>query len=188
MIVSSIPSYVKNAFHATSIQVSLVTTLFALSAIAAWLFSARMLEKGHRSALIFIGLLFALAATLGYSVAPTIAVLLLMRMLFGIGFGMSSTAFPTMASNVIPSKRLGEGMGFFSLSISLAMSIGPTIGISMLQNGSFNLLVFTTSAVIVVIFPLSYWLIRTLPKGHIEPPMVPLEEGRKHCSSPVHCF
>lgn len=38
MIVSSIPSYVKNAFHATSVQVSLVTTLFALSAIVARLF------------------------------------------------------------------------------------------------------------------------------------------------------
>ncbi|MGO4948947.1 MFS transporter [Paenibacillus sp. S25] len=179
MILSSIPSYVKNTFHASSVQVSLVTTLFALSAIAARLFSARMLEKGHRSTLIFVGLLFALAGTLGYSVSPTITVLLLMRMLFGIGFGMSSTAFPTMASDVIPPKRLGEGMGFFSLSTSLAMSIGPTIGISMLQYGSFNLLAYTTAAVIVVIFPLAYWLIRTLPKGHIEPPMVPLEDGRK---------
>lgn len=179
MIVSSIPSYVKTAFNANSVQVSLVTTLFALSAIIARLFSARLLEKGHRSQLIFIGLLLALIGTLGYSVAPAIAVLLLMRMLFGVGFGMSSTAFPTMASDIIPAKRLGEGMGYFGLSTSLAMSIGPTIGISLLQYSGFNTLVFSTAFVIAVIFPLALWLVRKLPKGHTEPPMVPLEDGKK---------
>ena len=58
-----------------------------------------------------------------------------MRVLFGIGFGMTSTSFPTMASDVIPIKRLGEGMGYFGLSTTLAMSIGPMIGLTLLQDG-----------------------------------------------------
>ncbi|MDM5278523.1 MFS transporter [Paenibacillus silvae] len=160
MIVSPLPSYVQDRFHANAFQVSLFTCLFALSAIAARLFSAKALEKGLRNAMIYIGLSVALLATLGYYFAAGIAVLLLLRMLFGVGFGMSSTAFPTMASDIVPVKRMGEGMGYFGLSTSLAMSMGPIIGVTLLQGAGFVTLMVCTAAVIAVIYPLSYSLTR----------------------------
>nr|WP_145402834.1 MFS transporter [Paenibacillus xylanexedens] len=160
MIVSPLPSYVQDRFHANAFQVSLFTCLFALSAIAARLYSAKALEKGLRNAMIYIGLSVALLATLGYYFAAGITVLLLLRMLFGVGFGMSSTAFPTMASDIVPVKRMGEGMGYFGLSTSLAMSMGPIIGVTLLQGAGFVTLMVCTAAVIVVIYPLSYSLTR----------------------------
>lgn len=160
MIVSPLPSYVQERFHANAFEVSLFTCLFALSAIAARLYSAKALEKGLRNAMIYIGLSVALLATLGYYFAAGIAVLLLLRMIFGVGFGMSSTAFPTMASDIIPVKRMGEGMGYFGLSTSLAMSMGPIIGVTLLQGSGFVTLLLCTAAVIVVIYPLSYSLTR----------------------------
>ena len=45
MIVSPLPSYVQERFHANAFEVSLFTCLFALSAIAARLYSAKALEK-----------------------------------------------------------------------------------------------------------------------------------------------
>ncbi|WP_153977929.1 MFS transporter [Paenibacillus xylanilyticus] len=160
MIVSPLPSYVQERFHANAFEVSLFTCLFALSAIAARLYSAKALEKGLRNAMIYIGLSVALLATLGYYFAAGIAVLLLLRMIFGVGFGMSSTAFPTMASDIIPVKRMGEGMGYFGLSTSLAMSMGPIIGVTLLQGSGFVTLMLCTAAVIVVIYPLSFSLTR----------------------------
>ncbi|GAB1155613.1 MFS transporter [Paenibacillus illinoisensis] len=160
MIVSPLPSYVQERFHANAFEVSLFTCLFALSAIAARLYSAKALEKGLRNAMIYIGLSVALLATLGYYFAAGIAVLLLLRMIFGVGFGMSSTAFPTMASDIIPVKRMGEGMGYFGLSTSLAMSMGPIIGVTLLQGSGFITLMLCTAAVIVVIYPLSFSLTR----------------------------
>ncbi|MGF9695465.1 MFS transporter [Paenibacillus sp. MABNR03] len=160
MIVSPLPSYVQERFHANAFEVSLFTCLFALSAIAARLYSAKALEKGLRNAMIYIGLSVALLATLGYYFAAGIAVLLLLRMMFGVGFGMSSTAFPTMASDIIPVKRMGEGMGYFGLSTSLAMSMGPIIGVTLLQGSGFITLMLCTAGVIVVIYPLSYSLTR----------------------------
>ncbi|CAI6029174.1 putative MFS-type transporter YfcJ [Paenibacillus sp. JJ-100] len=160
MIISPLPSYVQDRFHANAFQVSLFTFLFALSAVAARLFSARALEKGLRNAMIYMGLSVALLATLGYYFAAGIAVLLLLRMLFGVGFGMSSTAFPTMASDIVPVKRMGEGMGYFGLSTSLAMSMGPIIGVTLLQEAGFVTLMLCTAGVIAVIYPLSYSLTR----------------------------
>ncbi|WP_438494065.1 MFS transporter [Paenibacillus sp. IHBB 3054] len=173
MTLSTLPAYAEESLNASSVQVSLVTSLFALSAIASRLFSAKAMEKGGRNLLIFLGLAVSLVAVTGYYWAGSITVLLLMRMLFGIGFGMASTAFPTMASDVIPIRRMGEGMGYFGLSTSLAMSAGPLIGLSLLQGPGFGSLLLVTAAALALIFPLGYRLTAVLPGQHKEPAAVP---------------
>lgn len=173
MTLSTLPAYAEGTLHATSVQVSLVTSLFALSAIASRLFSAKAMEKGGRNLLIFLGLSVSLAAVAGYYFAGSIAALLLLRMLFGVGFGMASTAFPTMASDVIPVRRMGEGMGYFGLSTSLAMSAGPLIGLSLLQGPGFGSLLLGAGAALAIIFPLGFRLAKTLPPQHKEPAGAP---------------
>ncbi|AIQ52387.1 MFS transporter [Paenibacillus sp. FSL R7-0331] len=169
MTLSTLPVYAKSSLAATSVQISLVTSLFALSAIASRLFAAKAMEKGGRNLLIFLGVSLCLAAVTGYYWSGTITVLLLMRVLFGIGFGMASTAFPTMASDIIPIRRMGEGMGYFGLSTSLAMSAGPLIGLSLLQGPGFGSLLLGTGLSFIILLPLGYRLTKGLPANHKEP-------------------
>lgn len=170
MMLTTLPAYAKEAFMASPLQVSLITSVFAFSAIASRFVSSKALEKGKLRLLLYVGLFISLAATLGYYWASGIAFLLLMRVLFGIGFGMTSTSFPTMASDVIPIKRLGEGMGYFGLSTTLAMSIGPMIGLTLLQDGGFTPLVIITVIINVLIFPLAYVLTSRSAKRNMERP------------------
>ncbi len=176
MTLSTLPAYAEGTLQASSVQVSLVTSLFALSAIASRLFSGKAMEKGGRNLLIFMGLAVSITAVAGYYWAGSILALLLLRMLFGIGFGMASTAFPTMASDIIPVRRMGEGMGYFGLSTSLAMSAGPLIGLSLLQGPGFGSLLICTAAALVLILPLSYRLTTKLPAHHKEPAAPPVSE------------
>ncbi|WP_042200751.1 MFS transporter [Paenibacillus camerounensis] len=169
MTLSTLPVYAKSSLAATSVQISLVTSLFALSAIASRLFAAKAMEKGGRNLLIFLGVTLCLTAVTGYYWSGTITVLLLMRVLFGIGFGMASTAFPTMASDIIPIRRMGEGMGYFGLSTSLAMSAGPLIGLSLLQGPGFSSLLLGTGLSFIILLPLGYRLTKGLPVNHKEP-------------------
>ncbi|MGG3279787.1 MFS transporter [Paenibacillus solani] len=171
MMLTTLPAYAKDAFMASPLQVSLITSLFAFSAIASRFISSKALEKGKLRLLLYVGLLISLAATFGYYWASGIAFLLFMRVLFGIGFGMTSTSFPTMAADVIPIKRLGEGMGYFGLSTTLAMSIGPMIGLTLLQGGGFTPLVIITIIINILIFPLAYVLTSKVPKRVIERPV-----------------
>ncbi|WP_422657400.1 MFS transporter [Paenibacillus sp. EC2-1] len=179
MLLTTLPAYAKEAFGASPTQVSLITSLFAFSAIASRLFSSKALEKGKRRQLLYIGLFISLLAILGYYAASSIGFLLLMRVLFGLGFGMTSTSFPTMASDIIPAKRLGEGMGYFGLSTTLAMSIGPMIGLTLLQGGGFTPLVFITSAINILIFPLAFLLTSRTPRQHKEPAPATIQDGKK---------
>ncbi|SET35396.1 MFS transporter [Paenibacillus sp. NFR01] len=165
MTLSTLPAYAKDHFGASPLQISLVTSLFALSAIVSRLFAGKAMERGGRNLLIYGGLVTTVAAIAGYAFAGSMLAFLLLRMLFGIGFGMASTAFPTMASDIIPLRRMGEGMGYFGLSTSLAMSAGPLMGLSLLDGPGFGSLLLAAGIALALIVPLSLRLTSRKPVG-----------------------
>ncbi|MFD1888511.1 MFS transporter [Paenibacillus wenxiniae] len=159
MILSSLPLYMREHFNAGDFYVSLCTSLMALSAIVSRLFSAKALELGKRNLILFGGLAIALLGTVGYYFSASIIALLVMRVIFGFGFGMYSTTFPTMVSDIIPRNRMGEGMGYFGLSTTISMSMGPLIGMWIEKQYGFTPLVIIGSLFIMILFPLAYSLI-----------------------------
>ncbi|MTE28521.1 MFS transporter, partial [Winogradskyella sp. ZXX205] len=56
------------------------------------------------------------------------------------GWGFSTTASGTIATDLIPAKRRGEGMGYFGLSGNIALAFGPTLGLALAGVISFKLL------------------------------------------------
>jgi predicted MFS family arabinose efflux permease len=162
MLLSSFPSYVKGEFQVGDIMVSLVTSVFALTAIASRFMTAFLMRKVSRNVLLYIGLAIAAAITSLYVVADSIGSLLLMRVGYGIGFGIASTIIPTIVSQIIPSKRMGEGIGYFGLSTSLAMSIGPMIGLNVMKQSGFGTLAMIGTFTILLAFPVLLFS-RSLP-------------------------
>ena len=156
LLLSSFPAYVKDKFLAGDVTVSLVTSVFAISAIATRFLTAYLIRKIHRNVILYIGLIIAALTTAVYVIASTIGSLLLLRVGYGIGFGMASTIIPTLVSQIIPSKRLGEGIGYFSLSTSLALSIGPLIGLNLMQQFGFRTLSIVGALTVIIIFPLIF--------------------------------
>ena len=70
-----------------------------------------------------IGTAICLLAMGSYLFASTIFLLLAVRILHGAGFGITTTTYGTVVSDLIPSARRGEGMGYFGLSGTIAISI-----------------------------------------------------------------
>ena len=69
-----------------------------------------------------IGTAICLLAMGSYLFASTIFLLLAVRILHGAGFGITTTTYGTVVSDLIPSARRGEGMGYFGLSGTIAMT------------------------------------------------------------------
>jgi len=160
MLLSSFPAYVKDEFQAGNVQVSLVTSVFAVAAIVARFATASLMQRFSRMALLVSGLLIAAATTGLYTAANSFAALLALRIGYGIGFGMASTILPTFVSSIIPVRRMGEGIGYFGLSTSLAMSIGPSIGLNVMKHAGFMKLTMLALIASVLIFPV-LWLSRS---------------------------
>ncbi|MEC0129587.1 MFS transporter [Paenibacillus odorifer] len=185
MLLSSFPSYVKSEFQAGDIMVSLVTSVFALTAIASRFMTAFLMRKVSRNVLLYIGLAIAAAITGLYVVADSIGSLLLMRVGYGIGFGIASTIIPTIVSQIIPSKRMGEGIGYFGLSTSLAMSIGPMIGLNVMKHSGFGTLSMIGMITLLLAFPVLLFS-RSLPAQPKKQPTPNQSESTKPLKVPFN--
>ncbi|GBF72163.1 MFS transporter [Paenibacillus sp. 598K] len=162
MLLAAFPAYVQERFDADDITVSLMTSVFAASAIASRFLTAWLLRRIDRRHLLLVSIALAVIFTALYASAWSIDSLLLWRIGFGIGFGMASTIIPTLVSAVIPGNRIGEGIAYFGLSTSLAMSIGPLTGLNILDAYGFPTLVWLGTGVAMLILPVLL-LTRALP-------------------------
>jgi len=128
-ILSALPLYLVNDLHASAVQVGFVVGAYTIASVLVRPFSGFMLDRfGRRTifllALIVYSLLFA-----GYLVAITITAIILLRFAQGLAWGFTTVSGSTIAVDIIPTSKRGEGIGYFALSTTLGMSVGPVIGL-----------------------------------------------------------
>lgn len=140
LLLVTIAVYAVNEFQASTSQAGLVTGIFIIGTLIGRLFIGRIIDTIGRKRTLIIGLiLFTLATTL-YFVNLGITFLLINRFIHGITLGVASTATGTIAAQIIPSSRKAEGIGYYSMSATLATAIGPFIGLYMSQHTTFQMI------------------------------------------------
>lgn len=137
MIVATLPLYVEDIGGREKI-LGWVTGLATISAVLIRPFVGIALDKTSRKIMFIIGLIILLVSTYFLGVFSYIWLILIIRFINGIGWGIGNTTAMTIASETIPIKRFGEGIGLFNLSNGLGMALGPLIGISMMNAQSFS--------------------------------------------------
>ncbi|KKM09194.1 hypothetical protein SY88_20255 [Clostridiales bacterium PH28_bin88] len=80
---------------------------------------------GRRKILFFALITFALAVG-AYNYVTGLGLLFSLRALHGISWGFTTTGAGTVAADVFPPARRGEGLGYYGLSNTLAMAVGPS--------------------------------------------------------------
>ncbi len=106
--------------------------------------------------------LFTLASFL-YIYIHDIYLLLGIRFFQGIWFSIITTVTSAIAADLIPPARRGEGLGYFAMSMNLAVVIGPFIALNLLDKMSFSDLFILFSGIVTVAI-LCTALVR-IPKG-----------------------
>ncbi len=157
-LVATLPLYAVQRVNANSAQVGVLMGMLAASAILSRLFAGYALDRwGRRWILLGSTFIFALM-TFAYGFASGIRALILLRLLHGIPFGASTTACDTVASDLVPPARRGEGLGYFSLAHTLAMVIGPAMAWPVLGNALFERL-FLVAGLTAVVAGVVAWFI-----------------------------
>ncbi|WP_312612016.1 MFS transporter [Oscillibacter sp.] len=128
----------------------LVVGIFTISAVLMRPVAGRLLDKQGRRGVFILGLIVFLVCVVAYNWTSTIFVLLILRFIHGFGWGASSTASSTIASDIIPKSRLGEGMGYFGLTSTLAMAIAPALGLEVLSGYGFNAVFYISAGVVFI--------------------------------------
>ncbi|MGF2614894.1 MFS transporter [Rossellomorea vietnamensis] len=155
MLIPTLPPYIKS-LGASGLEIGLVTTLFSIGAVLSRPFIGFMLEYKTRKPLVLIGALSLLLITIIYPLSQIVVIFLLFRFVHGLAWGWSTTVNGTAAVDVVPNSRLGEGMGYYGLSITIGMIVAPSLGIYLFQVTSFsNLIYISTGLGIIALILLS---------------------------------
>lgn len=123
----------------------LAVGIFTFSALLIRPYAGIAVDSKGRRMLYLIGLGIFVLSVGSFGFIHSILLLFIMRIIQGIGWGFSTTASGTIATDLIPPKKRGEGMGYFGLSGNIAMAFGPSLGLFLADAISFSQLFFICS-------------------------------------------
>src|SRR5699024_9132440 len=111
----TVPIFVK-ILGGTDQLIGVIVGIFTFSALLFRPYAGHALETKGRGRVYLFGLLLFVVSVGTFGILTSMGMLLIMRVIQGVGWGFSTTASGTIATDLIPPKRRGEGMGYYGLS------------------------------------------------------------------------
>ncbi|MEB2631215.1 MFS transporter [Peribacillus frigoritolerans] len=169
MMLPILPAYLLS-MNASSIQVGLVTSLFTIGAVLIRPFVGHYLMDSQRKSLAICASAVLMVITILYPFLNMIWLLLLLRLFHGAAWGVSTTANSTMVVDFIPKTRLGEGIGYFSISTTVGAIVAPSIGILIYDSFSFDILIWSSAVLsLLAVLALQFVYSPTIVKREKKP-------------------
>ena len=128
VLVPILPTFIEDELGAGELGVGLSIAVFALTAVAARPWIARLIERFGRRKVIQAGALLAAGAGFATVLANSLAVLLALRGIAGVGEAALFVAAATLVADLAPPERRAEAASYFSVAVFGGLGIGPIIG------------------------------------------------------------
>lgn len=141
----------------TGSKIGIVLTSMSIATVLFRPFAGYILDNFNRYHVYMLFLALFCLPFLGFAAFPVYGVLIAIRLYMGAVYSVCGSATMTLAGDVLPPDKVGQGVNRFALTISLGMAAGPFIGIQvqnhMSSKASFLLLfALTVLALICVSF------------------------------------
>ncbi|WP_019004495.1 MFS transporter [Cohnella laeviribosi] len=139
-LIPTLPLFAKDRFHADQSQIGFILTVFALASLASRPFVGMLLDRFGKKRVVVAAAFIYAAASLAYVMVDSYPLLVAIRIVHGFMFGIATAAAGTIAVDVLPKHRLGEGLGYYGMFGSMAMVIGPFVGLTLIRHVPFPVL------------------------------------------------
>jgi MFS family permease len=149
-ILSALPIYLVSDLNASKMQVGVVVGVYTIASVLVRPFSGFALDRFGRRTIFLLALILYTLLFAGYLFALTITSIIVLRFAQGLTWGITTVSGSTIATDNIPASKRGEGIGYFSLSTTLGMSVGPIIGLFICHQWGYTTM-FVSGLLISVI-------------------------------------
>ena len=126
LVVALLPFYAER-YGATPLEVGALVSAFALASMATAPLWGRLADRRGRRPALLLGLVVSAAGYLLFGLAQSLELLLLARLVHGVGGGTVPVVFAYIADSVTGERR-AEGIGWVTAVTSSAAMIGPAVG------------------------------------------------------------
>ena len=148
---------------ADEVLIGLLSGLYFGVAFAARPFSGPAIAMLNKKRIMIFAYTLGIAVNVGYAISGDIPVFMASRVLHGFQFAFVGSLNMTLASESLPSGKMGSGLGLFSLSGAVANAIAPSIGLALrswgeqtfgsLKQGYFVVYVVAATCMFISIIP-----------------------------------
>lgn len=129
LLLPILPMYVGETFGADKALTGMVLASYTIMALLVRPVSGYMVDSFPRKKLLIICYTIFMLFFCGYPLAGTLLLFTIIRAMHGAAFGLVTVSNSTMAIDIMPAERRGEGIGYYGVSNNLAMAFGPSISL-----------------------------------------------------------
>ena len=161
LLLSVVPLYTDGA-GGGSLGAGLATAAFMLSTVVAQVQMPQVLDRFGYRAVLAVGLLFLGLPAFFYAAAQTLASILAVTLLRGVGFGIATVVFAALMVELAPPGRRGEALGLLGVAIALPAIFCTALGLWLAERFGYGT-VFLLGAIAPLLGIAAIFGIRTVP-------------------------
>lgn len=167
LILPVMPLYLIDEFQTGKSLAGLILSSYTLAALLVRPFSGFIVDSFARKPVYLLTYFIFIGYFSGYIFATSLLFFTIIRATHGLPFGIVSTASSTIAIDVMPASRRGEGIGYFGVMGTIAMATGPMTGLFIMETFSYQA-VFLSSVIIGAVGFIFANLVKTEKRELIE--------------------
>lgn len=130
-LLSTVAGYTVARFAVGDAMGGAVASVFILGTLVSRVLAGPLIQRFGSRPLLLIGFAAFVAAPLLYWASGSVWMLLGVRAVHGLAFGVSSSVIAGAAVNRLPVSRLSEGTSHYSSSTLIGVAAGPMIGLAL---------------------------------------------------------
>lgn len=155
-LMPTVPRYVDDELGGNGFEVGLATGAFAVSAALLRPWVGRLGDSHGRRLLVAGGAAIAGVSMLLYPFAVNVPLMVMARLVTGVGEAAVFTGAATAAQDMAPDHRRGEAASYFSVALYAGIAVGPMAGEWLREATNYNavFLICGAAAMIAALFGL----------------------------------
>lgn len=134
----ALPVYVTGPVGSDEAGAGLAFGAFAVSALVLRPFAGRLTDRLGRRPLLVVGALLAAVGMVLMPQVDSLALVVVLRLLQGIGEAAFFVAGFALLADIAPPERMGEAVSYNSLGLYLGLALGPPLGEWLLDRSGFE--------------------------------------------------
>lgn len=136
LLTATIATYAMKHLGANESLAGIASGAYVIASVPSRILVGRFADHIGRRNSLLAGTFLYFLFTAAYFLPVNITGLIVIRAIHGFFHGWSSNVHATVAIDCIPQDRMGEGIGYLSLSTTISTGLGPFIGLLLLQSES----------------------------------------------------
>jgi MFS family permease len=168
MLLPVIPLYAKGPLGEGSVGVGLAVAAVSPTALLFQPLIGQLGDRRGRRLLVIAGPLIVAASVIAYTIADALWILVLLRLVGGIGEALVFVGAATIVTDLAPAARRGEAMSLYSLGLWGGLAVGPLLGELVLREDHYDAVWLTAAACSLLSAVVGLTLPETRPAAAVE--------------------